>query len=86
MVMIAALLPEAGAITLHKLQAIEPFRALIEVQFRHNQANGAAMIGFQILPIMFERDKECAMTNFTSGKGFARCKISRICTPSQLLS
>src|ERR1700694_5659711 len=68
MVMIPALLPEAGAVTLHKLQAIEPFRALIEVELWHDQANGAAVIGFQILPIMFDRDEYIVIIQIGKGE------------------
>src|SRR5437764_11948507 len=48
-IMIAALLPETRAVALHKLQAIEPLGALIEVEPGHQQAYRATVIGFQIL-------------------------------------
>src|SRR6266568_4580544 len=38
MIMVAALFPETRAVALHKLQAIEPLGALIEVELRHQQA------------------------------------------------
>src|SRR5437588_2974131 len=54
MVMVAALLPETRAVALHKLQAIEPLGALIEVELGHQQAYRATMLDFQILPIVLE--------------------------------
>src|SRR3984893_5934005 len=53
-VMVAALLPETRAVALHKLQAIEPFGALIEVELGHQQAHRATMFGFQILTVVLE--------------------------------
>src|SRR5690348_2831996 len=54
MVMVATLLPEAGAVTLHKLQAVEPLGALVEVELGHNQPHRATMLGVQVLTIMLD--------------------------------
>ena len=52
--MIAALFPEAGAILGHKFQAVEPLGAFIGVEFGNQQAHRAAVIGFEVLAIVFE--------------------------------
>ena len=52
MIMVAALLPEARAVAFHEFQAIEPFGALVEVEFRDDQADGAAMFNFKVLPVV----------------------------------
>ena len=56
MVVIAAPLPEAGTVLLHELEAVQPFGAFVEVEFGDDQARGAAVFGFQFLPVVFEGD------------------------------
>src|SRR6266852_4156866 len=53
-VVIAAPLPEAGAVMLHELEAVQPFGALVEVEFGNDQAHGAAVFGFQFFSVMLE--------------------------------
>src|SRR5712692_10402606 len=57
-VVVAALLPETGAIMLHKLQAVEPPRALVGIEFRYEQAYRAAVIRFKVLSIVFDDDHD----------------------------
>src|SRR5437660_12337937 len=54
MIMVAALFPEPGAVALHKLQAIEPLGAFVEVELRHQQAYRTTVLGFQILTVVLE--------------------------------
>ena len=46
---IAAQLPEAGLVALGELQSVHPLRRLPEVEVRHQQARGAAVIGLERL-------------------------------------
>ena len=54
MIMVAALFPETRAVALHKLQAIEPLGAFVEVELGHQQAYRATVLGFQILTVVLE--------------------------------
>src|SRR5258708_37052454 len=53
-VVVAALLPEARAVSFHKLQAVEPFRAFIEVKFGYEQTNGTTVLGCKIFSVVLE--------------------------------
>src|SRR5712691_4137444 len=53
-IVVAALFPETGAVALHKLQAIEPLGAFVEVELRYQQAYRTTMFGFQILTVVLE--------------------------------
>jgi hypothetical protein len=54
MIMVAALLPEARAVVFHELKAVEPFGALVEVEFRDYQADGPPVFNLKVLPVMFD--------------------------------
>src|SRR5688572_20248566 len=58
---VAVLLPEAGLVVLHHREAAHPLRALPEVEVRHEQTRGAAVLGIEVLAVELERDPRLAV-------------------------
>ena len=55
--MVAVLLPEAGHVLIDQREAPYPLRALPEIQVRHQQPGGPAVLGHEPLPVPLERDE-----------------------------
>src|SRR5947208_15235047 len=53
---VAVRLPEAGLVVVAQLEAAYPLRALPEVEVRHEQPRGAAVLGVEWLVVVRERD------------------------------
>src|SRR4029453_9420595 len=58
---VAVRLPESGVVLVAEPQAANPFRALPEVQVRHQQARGPAMLRLERLAVVVVRDPRLAV-------------------------
>src|SRR5690606_18425980 len=58
---VAVLLPEPGLVELLHREPVDPLRALPEVQVRHEQPGGAAVLRIERLPVVLVGDPRLAV-------------------------
>src|SRR5262249_62200003 len=68
-VVIAVGLPESRRITVHEAQLPHPLRALPEVEVRHEEPGGAAVLGRERLTVVFHRHPRLAAGDIRERQG-----------------
>src|SRR2546422_29394 len=78
-VVVAERLPESGTVLVHESQAAHPLGALPEVEMRHDDSRGAAVLGRERLAVVVERHEGLPIHDVGDGdvRGVAAVRESR---------